>query len=242
VTDWQAIRTAICEGRRFALTEQGAKVMADTIMPSGMAINIHIEQRASGLFLHDGCAAFDELARHGLGFSKDGLLAGMLRKTNFGVSEGMIFRDKVAMTNIAVGIAITADASFRAATYMLENADSPKVKALDVRVRDALRLRYPMGRPNFVVEGKNRQHTFDFGVVLNGETVLVEAVIPDAASINAAIVKALDVAQSDTIKARPVFVYDPLARWKSGQLSLLNLGGRSIEAGQLESATPLLAA
>lgn len=242
MTDWQVIRTAICEGRRFALTEQGAKVMSDTIMPSGMAINIHIEQRQNGLFLHDGCAAFDELARHGLGFSKDGLLASMLRKTNFGVSEGMIFREKVALDNIAVGIAITADASFRAATYMLENADSPKVRALDVRVRDALRLRYPMGRPNFVVEGKNRQHTFDFGVVLDGETVLVEAVIPEAASINAAIVKALDVAQSETINARPVFVYDPLAKWKSGQLSLLNLGGRSIEADQLESAAPLLAA
>ena len=242
MTDWQAIRTAICEGRRFALTEQGAKVLSDTIMPSGMAISIHIEQRSSGLFLHDGCAAFDELARHGLGFSKDGLLASMLRKTNFGVSEGMVYRERVPLDDIAVGIAITADASFRAATYMLENADAPKVKPLDVRVRDALRLRYPMGRPNFVVEGKNRQHTFDFGVVIDGETVLVEAVVPESAAINAAIVKALDVAGSDTIKARSVFVYDPLARWKSGQLSLLNLGGQPIEADRLNSATPLLAA
>lgn len=242
MTDWQAIRTAICEGRRFALTEQGAKVMSDTIMPSGMAIHVHIEQRNGGLFLHDGCAAFDEIARHGLGFSKDGLLTSMLRKTNFGLSEGMVFREKVSLKNVAVGIAITADASFRAATYMLENADIPKIKSLDVRVRDALRLRYPMGRPNFVVEGKNRQHTFDFGVVLDGETILVEAVVPEPAAINAAIVKALDVARSDTIRARSIFVYDPRARWKSGQLSLLNLGGRSIEADKLNSAKPLLAA
>lgn len=244
MTDWQAIRTAICEGRRFTPTGQGAKVLADTIMPSGLAIHVHIESRHDCLFLHDGGAAFDELVRHGLNFSRITALRRMLRETNFGASDdGLIFRERVPLDNVATGIAIMADASFRAATYMLDRADKPQARHLDQQVKDALHLRYPQGRPNFVIEGKNRQHIFDFGVTLNDETVVVEAVTPEPASVNAAIVKALDVAQAREIRARAVFVIDNSHdQWKSSQLSLLQLGGTPILIDRLnDNISPLAA-
>ncbi|MEJ6010150.1 hypothetical protein [Novosphingobium aquae] len=234
--EWRLIREAICQGRLFREHADGCSVLADTIMPSGLAIRIHIQPRGDQLFLHDGGAAFDEIARHGLTFSKTPRLRSMLRETGFNVSnEGRVFRDHFPLAKVAIAIALTADASFRAATFMIERADVGVSRPLDKEVKEALRLRFPEGRPDFKVTGKNRQHTFDFGMTMGDRTIVVQAVTPDPTSINAAIVKALDISQAPEAKAKAIFVFDPLASWKAGQLNMLELGGESFTLERIKA-------
>ncbi|MET3287056.1 UNVERIFIED_ORG: hypothetical protein ABIC34_003877 [Sphingomonas sp. 1057] len=219
------------------MTEEGCCVRADTMMPSGLVIKVHIRPDGDSLFLHDGGAAFDELACQGLSFSKLPALRRMLGDTGFGIStDGLVHRSRVPLEKVATGVAFLADASLRAAQFMIERAEAIAAKPLDREVKEALRLRYPQGRPNFMVAGKNRQHRFDFGMSVDGETVVIEAVNPDHASINAAIVKALDVKEVPDSRTTAFFVIDPLAHWKSDQLNMLGLGGISITLERLKSA------
>jgi len=229
--DWQSIKAAICEGRHFTVADQECHVLSDVIMPSGGAIRVHIQPRMDFLYLHDGGAAFDELARHGIVTRSLRGVQAMMRETNFRMdSDGLIWRDRVPLERVAVGVALLADASYRAVTYMMARAPMRSAEPLDQRVKSTLHHRYPAGRPNFTFQGKNRQHTFDFGLTVDDRTILVEAVTPDSSSVAAAIVKALD-AKEASPNVTPLFVFDPADHWASGNLNMLKLGGKGVEIG-----------
>lgn len=191
--DWEKIKATICEGRRFSLTDSGRSVLTDTLMPSGAAIYVHIQSRGDCLSAHDAGAAFDELARQGGEIKSLRGVRAMLHETKFRLTnDGLVWRDRMPQERAADLVSIVADASFRAASYLLDHARLPASLPLDRRIKDLLKVRFPTGRPNFVVEGKHRQHTFDFGVVVGDQTHLMQAVTPDPSSVPSAIVKGID--------------------------------------------------
>ena len=58
--------------------------------------------------------------------------------------------------------------------------------------------------------------------------MLVEAVTPESATINAAIVKSMDALSAEDGAAWPVLVYDSGDGWDSDKLGLLNYAGGSV--------------
>lgn len=224
--DWQAIRQAICEGRRFEETQKGRSVVADTMMPSGHVIRIYMRADHDKLVLHDDGAAFDELAAQGREATSLSGVRHLLSEIDLRLDEtGTIFMDRLDPANVAAGIAILADASLRAAQFMLARSRPRRGMALDKALQDRLRVAFPDGRPNFRFNGRSRQHKFDFGMARDGQTILVDAVTPDASSVNAAVVKTLDALRSTDEKARPILVYDAKDGWRSDMLGLLTMGG-----------------
>ena len=243
VTDWQQIKNAICEGRKFALTDGGCRVLSDTLMPSGGVIYVHLQSRVDDLSAHDGGAAFDELARQGGTISSMTGLRRMLNDTRFRVTDdGVIWRDHIPLQKAASAIMMIADASVRAAAYLLDHATIKAGVPLNQRVKEALQLRFPQGRPNFSFEGRHRQHTFDYGFAVDDQTYLVQSVSPDAQSISSAIVKGLDAKQSDQSNVVPIFAYDPAEKWLSGSLGMLDLGGFGMTVEALRRGSLPLAA
>lgn len=200
--------------------------MADTMMPSGHAIQIYMRSDHGKLVLHDDGAAFDELAAHGREAASLSGVRAMLSEVDLRLDEnGTIFMDRLEPEKVAVGIAVLADASLRAAQFMLARSKVRRPETLDRTVQDRLRVFFPEGRPNFHFHGRSRQHKFDFGVTTDAGTFLVDAVTPDASSVNAAVVKTMDVLRSTEERARPILVYDRNDGWKSGLLELLTMGG-----------------
>ncbi|QZP07799.1 hypothetical protein [Caenibius sp. WL] len=222
--DWQEIKEALCASRDFTPVHDGVRVLADTMMPSGLLIHIHIQMRDGLLFMHDNGAAFDELSQHGKSFPAVGHVRRLLTETGFRLTpEGEIFRDRIKLNDVGIGVALVADASLRAAQYMLAHSKVRVGQPLDVRVRDALRQRFPEGTPNFKFTGHAKQQTFDFGIEQDGEVILVDAVSPDSSSVNAAIVKSLDVVRAQELRARPILVYDERDGWTSDAMNLLGM-------------------
>ena len=206
-------------------------------MPSGGLVWVTIQARGDLYTAHDGGAAFDELARQAAEVSSFVGLRKMLSETNFRLTDdGVIWCDGLSQEAVADCASFVGDASLRAAQYLLANSSVPGGARLDSRVKDALRLRYPEGHPDFVLQGLNRQHTFDFGVTLRDEIIVVQAVTPEAGSISAAIVKGLDATKAPNIRVRPVFIYDPADDWGSDRLNMLGLAGaRAMDIGRLSS-------
>lgn len=227
--DWQEIKAALCASRDFKQVPDGYSVIADTMMPSGLIIRVHLQLRNGRLFMHDNGAAFDELACTGAECRSASAVRNMLSETKFGLSnDGKVFRDDIDPVNVGTGVAMVADASFRAAAFMLAHAKVKVGQPLDVRVRNALRQRYPQGTPKYRFDGEARQQTFDFGFEYDGRTVLVDAVTPDLTSVNAAIVKSLDAMHAPQSNARPILIYDESDHWTSDHLNLLKLGGERV--------------
>lgn len=230
--DWQRVKAAICAGRGFTASDLGCSVLSDTIMPSGGAIHIHFEARTDHLMAHDGGAAFDELARHAVEVRSLRGVRRMLEETGFGLSDdGLVWRDRFSIDEAHIAVALVSDASARAAAYMLGRGKVIAGAPLDQRLRDAMRNRFPAGRQNFEFAGRHRQHKFDFGIVQDGRTILLQSVNPEQSSIASAIVKGLDATAAENSNVIPIFVFDPADHWTSGSLSMLGLGGRSVEIG-----------
>lgn len=224
--DWAGIRRRICEARRFSETPEGLRLLSDIIMPSGGVVWVTIQPRGTTFSAHDNGAAFNELARHAGEVSDLRGVRRMLAETNFRLTnDGVIWCDDLVESNIAECVSFIADASLRAAEYLISHATVTGRVRLDSRVKDALRIRYPQGRPDYVIQGLNRQHTFDFGVAVDDELVVVQSVTPDAHSISAAIVKGLDASKSRDAKVRSILVYDPSDDWGSDRLNMLQLAG-----------------
>lgn len=242
--DWQEIRRALCDARSFKPVHDGHSVRADTIMPSGAVIRVHIQLRGGLLSIHDNGAAFDELARHGGELKSNAGVKRMLAETNFELMPtGEIFRHGFNPQDVGLGVALVADASFRAANFMLAHAKVSTGLPLDVRLKNAMLKRYPKGRADFKVDGKARLQKFDFGLQAENELVVLEAVSPDLSSVNAAIVKSLDVKQSADVRARPIMVYDDSQdHWPADAMNLLAMAGERVSFRSLDAGQFLLAA
>lgn len=241
--DWQDIRKALCDARRFEPARDGFALRADTMMPSGAVITIHVQMRNNLLSLHDNGAAFDELVRHGRSVKSIGGVQRMLTETGFELQPtGEIFRHNVNPVDVALGVSLLADASLRAAQYLLSRSKAKIGLPLDVRLKEVLAIRYPNGHADFKVEGMARQQKFDFGIRTNAGIIVLEAVTPDPSSVNAAIVKSLDAAQSAAERTRPILVYDDdQDDWPSDTMGLLGIAKerasfRSLRDGQFKLA------
>lgn len=241
--DWQSVRHAICEGRGFAPCDGGFRVLSDVIMPSGGMIYVHFQARTDHLMAHDGGAAFDELARHAIEIKTLKGVRTMLGETGFSLSDdGMIWRDRFTAGQASDAISLIADASQRAAAYMMARGKVRTGVPLDQQLRDTLRGRFPYGRPNYSFAGKHRQHTFDFGLVDGDRTILLQAVNPESSSIASAIVKSLDAKAVEGTNVTSIFVFDKGDHWSSGALNMLDLGGRRMEIEALRDVDLLKAA
>lgn len=241
--DWQLVKEALCAGRRFTHTQPGFSALADTMMPSGASIEIFMQPDHEFLKLHDNGAAFDELARTGREIRSTVGLRRLVEASGCRLSEnGQIFLDRLEPEKVGVGFAILADCSLRSAHYLIEHSTIMKRVALDARVKEALLARFPDGRPNWTVQGAKRQHRFDFGVLLDGETVVVQTVTPDSSSISSAIVKGLDARAAPNTKVRPVLVYDADDHWSGENLAMLAYGGEPISADRAMQGRLSLAA
>lgn len=240
--DWQSIQRTLCAAREFAQVHDGYRVLADTLMPSGGLIHVHIQMRDGVLSMHDNGAAFDELALYGAELKSNVGIRRFLGETAFELTnDGTIFRHGIAPEDVAVGVSLVADASLRAANFMLSHAKIQTGQPLDVRLKAAMIRRYPSGRANFKFDGKARQQRFDYGLEIDDQVVLVEAVSPDLSSVNAAIVKSLDARNSIAARARPILVYDERDHWPADALNLLAMAGervsfKSIDGGQFKIA------
>lgn len=241
--DWELVRKSICDGRGFAPTGDGFRVLSDTMMPSGAVIHVHFQARTDHLMAHDGGAAFDELNRFAVEIGTMKGVRAMLAETNFSLTDdGVIWRERFSPAQASDAISMIADASVRAAAYMMARGKVRAGLPLDQRLRDAMRSRFPQGRPNFTFAGKHRQHTFDFGVVEGDRTILLQAVGPEQSSIASAIVKSLDAKAVEGSNVVSIFVFDPADHWTSGSLNMLDLGGRGVEISAVDQPGFLKAA
>ncbi len=209
----------------------GSSLVVPTLStyPSNSMIKVFVEGGKYSFVVSDGGGAAKSLAEAGyLGHAGPRFLADHTRGTDLSVSKaGWIYIAHVETDEVTGAITEVAGAS-REASHALLRHFKPEVPfdfrtdldtILDRHFRDALQ------RKAHVPGASNKLHTFDYLFrVREGITVVLDAVLPDASSINSAVVSHMDVKASKTGEIDQFIIYDDNQPWKSSDLALLSIG------------------
>ncbi len=212
-----------------------------SMYPSNSAVQAYIEGGAGHFVVSDGGGAIETLMGAG-GHKVAGLklLKDFARSADLKVNgSGWLYSaptDKDALTS---AISMVSETSRSAAEMLIRHfkpaahSDFRKeVEAtLEIRFRDAL------SRRAHFTGASNKTHTYDYAIRMgNGRVFLIDAVVPDAASVNAAVVAHMDLRSANRDDVEQAIVYDDNQEWKASDLALLSVGAPTIAYSKFETA------
>ena len=229
--------------------QAGRYVVVPTLLsyPSGKAVQAYVEGGNNSFVVADGGAA----AMNFVSLGGNGIAAQKLLKSSaasFGLrvnTEGWLHSGQVPAAHLPSFIAMVAEGSLHADEAMRRHARRQN-ESRDFKEEVNGELRRDQPRPvvrrKHLLGASNKQHVFDFSVDLGGRTLVVDAVVPDANSINSAVVSHLDVRQAQNPSVLQLIVYNDRADWRKSDLALLGVGAPAIPFSSLRRQVEKLAA
>lgn len=218
-----------------AIHGDGQRIIVPThcLYPSNGVVAVTVEGGANEFRAHDAGGAIDEfLASGASSLGSFGAIRHIAKQQGLRVTEqGVIQAPLVRLEQVPAAVVVVANASKEIAHFLTDRY-RPQIKR-DIRevIRQILDKQfYGSWHKENVIAGKsNKQHRFDFVVKLpQSKLILIDAVVPEASSINSAVVANLDVRAAELLNIEQRIVYDDDAPWKASDLALLAVGAKTI--------------
>lgn len=210
--------------------------------PSNKMVGIYLVGGKESVRAFDGGGAFDELDGGG-GYDFDAFKAlERFLKKNTGLtvdSRGWLCSPPVDYADLAGLVSHVAKVSVEASIFLRSRRKKKKLIDLREAVNHILVERFDdhVHRSSTLIGASNKSHKFDFIVDASNNTRLaIDAALPDASSINAIVVRQLDVRNAKTEGVSQLIVYDDRDQWKSEDISLLRTGGKPFAFTSLPDA------
>jgi hypothetical protein len=226
----------------------GVAVATSCLYPSMSAVTVFVEGGEDYFVVHDNAGAIHEASGAAARFDfPERIMHPVAKGYGLSVSKfGSIHMTGARANEVGSAIVMVANASKDAAAALL--ARHKPVIARDAKdiVRQILHRRFAEGRihSGIHIAGASKSHKFDYAVDFeNGSRLLLDVVVPDASSINSAIVASFDVSKRSTDeKIIQRIVYDDMRKWNPQDLDLLSTAGRPVRLSSLSDAIERLAA
>ncbi|QEX16124.1 hypothetical protein FRZ44_14160 [Hypericibacter terrae] len=235
------IRSALSVFGDFAKTEDGYAVATQHVYPSGSFVTAYIQSAMSeSVIVTDGGGAVDCLSSHGLVIENlkrafpPSLVTRGLKMTN-----GILLTQPIPVAALPSAIPLLSRASVSIAEHGLKVFRPKRRRDLEQEIFNTLSIfigRDRILREKRLVGASNRPYTFDFVAPIGDDKQLVvDAVSPEANSMNAKVVSHIDVARAmgDSIQHR--LVYDDEDAWDSSDLALLQMAAVTVPLSGLRS-------
>ncbi len=200
--------------------------------------------------VHDGGGALDEFEAGG-GYVLDevSIIRGIARAQGLNATnEGVIFSPPVTVDQLVGTIALVANSSKESAHALVDrHHGKPKKNFREAlaRIIDIERARgifVEVSSKRAVSGASSKQHKFDYEFTLSGKRrLLLDAVCPEASSINSVLAANIDVKQADPENTLQRIVYDDEDNWKAADLSLLGIGATVVPFTKLRPVLERLA-
>jgi hypothetical protein len=198
--------------------------------PSNAAVMVYVEGGTRHFTLSDGGGAVGVLNGSG-GYRVDGLsiLKQHCQSTEFyTTNRGWIStRKPVDQNSFTSVVSLIAQFSFEASVNLLKQFKPEKHSDFRVDLERDLDRRFKdhMSRKGHLVGNSNKKQTFDYIIRIPGDRIIaIDAVVPDASSINSALVAHLDLKATGRRDIGQMIIYDDRQKWKSSDLVLLGMG------------------
>lgn len=225
----------------------GVFVPTHCLYPSNAVVRVCVSGRLNEFRVHDDGGALDEFESSG-GVANDAIatIRNKAREQGLGVTRaGLIHTSEaVGLDQVAGAIVLVANASKEAAHLLLEKYRAHPRRNFRQELAGILELKFGrLSSRGPVVGMSNKPHKFDYDIRLSGDRrLLIDAVVPEASSINAVLVSNIDVKQAERSDLIQRIVYDDHDDWKSSDLTLLSLGATVVPYTRIQPALERLAA
>jgi len=234
------LETVIASMARWPeIREQDGRVLVPThcIYPSNGVVTVVVEGGASHFRVHDDGAALEELdATGGIVTYPIAIMRSATRQQGLEVSDaGVIFSPLVGVDDLPAIISLIANGSKEAAHRLIDRMTPRPRRNFRLELEKLLELEFGhiTLRRSSAVSGLHKPHRFDYVVHISEQRkLLLDAVTPEASSINAAVVAHLDVKQAQLPNVIQRIVYDDEEKWRAEDLSLLSVGAPAVAFSQ----------
>lgn len=215
--------------------------------PSNAMVQVFIEPAGEQFIVSDGGGALNTL--HGAGgydLPYEKIIGWLTRRRGFHLSpEGWLLSQRVKGSDLPGTITETIELSKICAEVLLKHFkvhEAPDFRsALDRQLQS--RFRSAVHKKVHLPGASNKSHTFDYLINLpSGRSLVIDTVVPEASSVNAALVSHLDLRNADRRDIRQAIVFDDEADWKSSDLALLRMAAPPIAYSVLSEQLDRLAA
>jgi hypothetical protein len=215
--------------------EQDGRVLVPThcIYPSNGVVTVVVEGGASRFKVHDDGAALEELdATAGLVAYPIAIMRSATRQQGLEVSDaGVIFSPLIDIDDLPAMISLVANASKEAAHRLIDSMKPRPRRNFRLELEKLLEAEFGhiALRRSSPVSGLHKPHRFDYVVHISEQRrLLLDAVTPEASSVNAAVVAHLDVRQAHLSDVVQRIVYDDEEKWRAEDLSPLSVGAPAV--------------
>jgi len=242
-----SIEAALGGWTHLSSIERGVRVATHCLYPSNATVAVVVAQRGDGLFrVDDDGQALDEVSQSVLTSQQlPKLMSGIVRHRGCELtSRGEIISPCVKEAELRAAVILVANASKAAAEHLVSSVRPPR-KDMRRVIEDLLDLKFKdrWRRDGRIAGASNKEHGFDYIVRLaNGRQLALDFVVPDASSVNSAVVAHLDVRQKKAADLEQRIVYDDTLPWRSEDIQLLKVGARPVPISSLKQSLERLAA
>ena len=242
----ETVKAALHKWPEPRLSDRGVSVPTHCLYPSNSVVKVTVAGGEDQFVVDDNAGSLEELEAVKIAPQNAArLIVSVARSAGLEVSKGgAIYSRRVPSSELEATIVLVANASKSAAQHLLDTVKPPR-RNLRLVVERLLEKEFKSRwtRDSKIVGASNKKHKFDYVVQLKGDRqLLLDVVVPEASSINAAVVAHLDVSHGNFEHLEQRIVYDDQQVWSSADLALLKVGARAIPLSSLEQALDRLAA
>ena len=220
------------------------RVVTQCMYPSNGFVQVYVRGGENTFVVSDEGGAIQQIRSAGAELKNfDRMLKPMLEQFGLNVADGVIRAPACDASNVAYSIVVVSNASKAAADWLFSRVRvKPHDNFKDV-VSHFLNATFRDVRHEVIVGHSNKAHKFDNIIHLDdGRRIIVDAVVPDANSINARFAANMDVRSAGLSNIEQRIVYDDNDDWSIADLNLLQVGAPLVKFSKAPEAIRRLVA
>ena len=237
----EIVREALSPFSKFTVLDGEVAVPTQCLYPSNSTVTVYVRGGVRDAIVSDDGAAMDELTSHNrLVNEPDRYLRRFCRPVGLKWQRGKIFSESVSPEQLTSAILLVANASSTAVRWGFDNLKLHRRRDLQQELQGIVFLKFQKDRVKTArrLTGRSsRSYRFDQVVRFDHERFLVmDAVMPDANSINARAIAHMDLKGLDDDSLIQRIVYDDEEDWRSSDINLLQMATTIVPFSKVNKA------
>lgn len=233
------VSEALAPFLQFKETDERVSIPTHCLYPSNTAVTVYVSGGPTGAQVSDEGRAVDELSTHNRFVQDpDRFLRRFCRPAGLSSEKGKIYSPIVPQGQLAAAVLHVANASAAAVHWGFENIKLRQRRDLRKALQDILDRSFPKDRiqADWKMSGHStRAYHFDHIIrMANDHILLIDAVLPDANSINSHAIAHLDIHRLEDEHIKQQMVFDDEEDWKSADLNLLQTTATLVPLSNIE--------
>jgi hypothetical protein len=217
----------------------GSSVLVPThcLYPSGGVVSVRVDGGVDTFGISDGAGAVEVLEGAG-GHDMPNIsriVRSLAKRNNLLVDrQGAVYSPPVKKEDLVTTIVVVANASKQIAEHLLQHYRPHLDRNFRTQLDHFLKRRFGEKISSPVLAGARKPHRIDYLIPLgDNRRLALDAVVPDASSINSAIVAHIDLRDAKIVGLEQRLVFDDSAPWKAADLNLLRVGAAPVAFSRL---------